>query len=711
MSLRIRGWRLGWLIAVALSASVACGDSAASPPGSVDEAGGEDAGGHAGVGHSAGKSGAAGSAPRAGSNGDAGNAAAGGLTSIAGSGGSPGVAGVAGVAGDANVGGDLNVAGEGFGGDGIGGDSDDYPFSGCVLTGTDPTLLAGDGDGDGDGDGGEGNEPAPLPATVTLGAPCATLGDLGCSQDLRQSLVCDKGSWALLGDCPAAQSCDTRSGVCADVRPECAGHADGFTLCVADELNRCAAGGIELEHAPCCGVCAGGVCEAPRCGNGKTEPNERCDDGNTSAGDGCEPDCKPSEVLALSAGGAHTCALLRGGAVRCWGANDFGQLGAGSTANVGNKKPYELAPLALGAAATAVVAGTSHSCALLKSGRVRCWGKNDKGQLGLGHTNTIGDDEAPSATNAEVSLGAAAVALAAGGDQTCAVLKDGSVRCWGANQYGQLGLGHTKTIGDDEAPSKARAQVSLGGASVSVAVAREHACALLDGGLIRCWGHNDVGQLGLGYTKNIGDDEAPTDAEPIDFRMLADPELFSLSAGGQRACVGISQGNMPGWMRCWGYNGDGGLGVGLVENRPSQKADGWGLFYWGSAAERVVVGGTHQCVLLHNNELHCFGLNDKGQLGRADLEPIGDNENCTIFPPVSFPQSDADSLAYAVTMTAGDSHTCALLDTAEVRCWGHNDKGQLGLGFVSSSPADYVGGDAEHTPDQLPPTRVLPPAP
>lgn len=694
MTARARRLHFAWIGFAVLLAAAACGDDQSKPT-------------------THGQSGAAATAGAAGDSpagaGTSAHAGSGANTNVGADGGKATGTGGLGEGGSSpSPGGGSTNGGGGNAGDASGGAPDEYPFSGCVLMGSDPTLIAGEG-GEGGAPSGAGQGQSPDAAVLNAG--CATWGALGCSADFRRSLVCDKGLWALLAECSGEQSCEPSSGVCADVAPQCAGHQVGYTFCVADELRRCTEDRTNVKHAPCCGACVNGSCEAPRCGNGKVEPNEACDDNNTLAGDGCEPDCKPSEIVELSAGGDHTCALLRAGAVRCWGDNEFGQLGLGSSADVATKEPFQHGLTALGAPAVALASGAHHSCALLRGGAVRCWGKNDSGQLGLGHTKNIGDDEAPSAGVAEVALATKAIALSAGGDETCVVLQGGSVRCWGVNQFGQLGLGHTKNIGDDEEPTKARAQLSLAGTAISVAVASEHACALFDDGLIRCWGHNDVGQLGLGNTSDVGDDELPSDVDPIDFRTLANPSLFSLSAGGQRACVGISQGGMPGWMYCWGYNGDGGLGVGLVENRPYQKAGGWGLFYWGYPTEQIVVGAGHQCVRLHNHDLHCWGLNAKGQLGGANLNPLGDNENCTIFPPVQFPRSDADSFAYATTMTTGAHHTCALLNTGEVRCWGGNAKGQLGLGFVSSQPTDYVGGDAQHTPDLLPPTRVLPPTP
>jgi cysteine-rich repeat protein len=192
---------------------------------------------------------------------------------------------------------------------------------------------------------------------------------------------------------------------------------------------------------PCSGTCQNGSCATGFCGDGKVEAGEECDDGNTVAADGCEPDCKASKVIQLTAGLAHTCALLREGNVRCWGANDGGQLGLGNTSDLRVQKPYQNGLVQLGAPAAFIVAGGEHTCALMQDSTVRCWGKNGYGQLGLGHTQSIGDDEIPSVSVATVQLGVAATTIAAGGNVTCALLDGGSVRCWGRNNYGQLGSG------------------------------------------------------------------------------------------------------------------------------------------------------------------------------------------------------------------------------------------------------------------------------
>lgn len=231
-----------------------------------------------------------------------------------------------------------------------------------------------------------------------------------------------------------------------------------------------------------------------------------------------------AEVLEISAGKFHTCALLEGGKLKCWGRNQAGQLGQAHTDNIGdNEHPANIEPIAVGDEVVAVSAGRSHTCALLPGGRARCWGWNEHGQLGLGHTDNIGDDEPPSEAG-DIDAGGPVVQIDAGGLHTCALLEGGRVRCWGDNRFGQLGYGHRRSVGTDSPPSQAT-DVYLGGKAVAIEASNYHTCALLEDDTMRCWGFNDFGQLGYGHTDLIGDDEAPAIAGAVPAYELDSPDL------------------------------------------------------------------------------------------------------------------------------------------------------------------------------------------
>ena len=178
---------------------------------------------------------------------------------------------------------------------------------------------------------------------------------------------------------------------------------------------------------------------------------------------------------AITAGGSHTCAILDDNSVRCWGYAYWGELGYGnpepdpSTPDVepnpldigDNETPGSVGPVDLGPGRTAkaITAGNLHTCAILDDDTVRCWGRGGDGQLGYGNPNNVGDRGTPAAVGpVDLGPGRKARAIAAGVDQTCAVLDDGSVRCWGLGSDGRLGTGATDRIGDDETPGSVRSR-------------------------------------------------------------------------------------------------------------------------------------------------------------------------------------------------------------------------------------------------------------
>jgi alpha-tubulin suppressor-like RCC1 family protein len=193
-------------------------------------------------------------------------------------------------------------------------------------------------------------------------------------------------------------------------------------------------------------------------------------------------------VNAISARAQHTCALLSGGGVRCWGANGHGQLGTNSTTTSAGI-PYTDVPTevpGLGAGVKAISAGGEHTCALLSGGGVKCWGRNDDNQLG---NNSFTESVVP----VDVQGLGGVSAISAGTQHTCALLSGGGVKCWGQNSYGQLG---NNTFTDSDGPVDVE---GLGGVS-AIHAGSFHTCALLSRGGVKCWGHNLWGQLGNNST-------------------------------------------------------------------------------------------------------------------------------------------------------------------------------------------------------------------
>jgi alpha-tubulin suppressor-like RCC1 family protein len=333
----------------------------------------------------------------------------------------------------------------------------------------------------------------------------------------------------------------------------------------------------------------------------------------------------PTGLNSVRTGGNHTCVMLNNGAVRCWGAGTYGQLGYGNTLTIGdNELPFTAGNVPLGGlsdVSSAITTGLNHSCALLTSGSIRCWGRNNLGQLGYGdNTGTmanVGDAEALDVSG-YVNVGSNTVKVVAGGNHTCAILDTGNVRCWGDGASGQLGYGNSNSIGDNEQPFEA-GDVNIGGGPVKdIALGLNHTCALLQSGNVRCWGLGSSGQLGYGNTTNIGDNELPTAPGAGDVNTGG--KVLQVSAGGNHTCVLLATGD----MKCWGLGSSGQLGYGTVSNQTSPPAGFVDL--GGSSAMQVTTGSNHTCALLDSGDAWCWGLGTSGQLGHGNTLTIGDNE-------------------------------------------------------------------------------------
>lgn len=270
---------------------------------------------------------------------------------------------------------------------------------------------------------------------------------------------------------------------------------------------------------------------------------------------------EPASTVAV--GSSHSCAITDG-RVRCWGLGLSGRLGYNAVNTVGDNEPASAAGvISTVAGAVRIAAGEDHTCALVNDGTVVCWGRGLDGRLGNRGTVDIGDNEAPSVT--PLSLGGAVGELAVGYTHSCALLTTGEVRCWGDNQFGQLGLGHVRDIGDDELPSTSPV-VALSGSARHIAAGKSHTCALLVDGTVQCWGRSDHGQLGYANTATIGDDEDPAVAGTVALGMTA----TAIAAGGDHSCAILADRT----ARCWGFGNEGGLGLGSDEDIGDDETPG-----------------------------------------------------------------------------------------------------------------------------------------
>ncbi len=369
------------------------------------------------------------------------------------------------------------------------------------------------------------------------------------------------------------------------------------------------------------------------------------------------------DVIQTSVGQAHTCALLNTGNVKCWGYGYYGSLGYGNTNSIGgNGTPANAGNVDVGGFVTQISTGQNHTCALLSNGNVRCWGEGSYGQLGYGNTNSIGDDETP-ASAGDVNVGGTVTQISTGAYHTCALLNTGNVRCWGYGNYGSLGYGNGDIIGDDETPAIA-GDVNVGGTVTQISAGGLHTCALLSNGNVRCWGYADSGQLGYGNTNYIGDDETPAVAGDVNVGGT----VTQISAGGSYNCALLSTGN----VRCWGANNAGQLGYGNTNNIgddeiPSVAGD----VSIGETVTQISTGESHVCALLSTGNIKCWGNSDYGRLGYANTSYIGDDE-------IPSNISNVNVGGTVIQISTGAYNTCVLLSTSNVKCWGDASYGQLG---------------------------------
>lgn len=456
-----------------------------------------------------------------------------------------------------------------------------------------------------------------------------------------------------------------------------------------------------------------------------------------------------SGIVAITSGDNHDCAVTAAGGVKCWGSNSAGQLGTGTTSDTLNpptdivgltagvidiaagfdqtcaltvekgvkcwnqrwNQPGLVAVVGLESGVKALDAGYAHSCALMETGHVKCWGWNQYGQLGRGFSSysvtpvnvarlpfgSVTDagevfqrcaptSEGPDGcANAQVAEGSGDIApespltplasLERGGfivssanaDHSCALLRTGVLKCWGRNYRGQLGIG--------EGTFRIRPVVvdGLSEGVIATATGASHTCALTATKQIKCWGDNRSGQLGDAPQKK----PRPTPGRAVS-GLPAD--LVAVTAGPNHSCALTGQGG----VNCWGINSTGQLGDGTREPRVGPAA----VVGLESGIQTLTAGASHTCALTVAGGVKCWDNNNKGQLGVGSTDPL-------LAP------ADVIGLPTGIiAVRAGQYHTCALADDGRVWCWGDNSTGQLGDGStgrrllpvaVERLPAGIVG--------------------
>ncbi len=418
------------------------------------------------------------------------------------------------------------------------------------------------------------------------------------------------------------------------------------------------------------------ICTTPICGDGVKQSGEQCDDGNNINDDACSNLCNiPLDVQKISAGFSHTCVLLDTGAVRCWGEGFIGKLGYATVPvhyNIGDDEtPASVGDVIVGGNVVDIATGGGHTCALLDTGKVRCWGSGNYGVLGYGSTASVGYFETP-ANAGDVNVGGTVTQISAGSNHTCALLNTGQVKCWGYGRNGQLGNGNTTNVGDDEAPANFESVIiqdyNFENETVTQIVAgSNHTCALVNSGNVKCWGDGYYGQLGHGGTYDI---IGPLIYEAVNIGG----NVVQLAASGNHTCALLDTGN----VRCWGEGSDGELGYGNTNNiGDNETPANVGNVNVGGTVVQIATGFKKTCALLDTGNVRCWGRGLNGQLGYGNTNNIGDNET-----PASVGNVNVGGTV--VQLAAGGIHTCVLLDTGSVRCWGSGEFGSIGYGNTNN---------------------------
>ncbi|MGH2960540.1 MAG: hypothetical protein ACRDKE_13110 [Solirubrobacterales bacterium] len=399
---------------------------------------------------------------------------------------------------------------------------------------------------------------------------------------------------------------------------------------------------------------------------------------------------RPQPVTVVGLGGPvaeidgeqrHTCARLVSGGVQCWGWNIWGQLGDGSFTD--RSMPTDVSGLASGV--RDIAGGGSFNCALTTSGGVKCWGRQMSGQLGNGVTNL---NSATSPVDV-VGLQSGVESMDSGDGHSCALLSSGDVKCWGANNYGQLGDG-TETN-----RSTPVSVVGISGPVKAVATGSWRTCVLLVSGGVECWGWNQWGQLGDGTTSDHRSTPGP---------VSNITDAVALSAGGEHTCALRSSGQLSCWgSDGWGARGDGPTSGSLV------PTDVLGM----SSTADFFALGNHACALTTSGDVKCWGYNIYGQVGNGTFVDVDAPSNVIGMQHVAGPPP----LVFTVS-EVGATIDCAIDGGAASTCTSPFDTSSLAAGLhtvsvTATDAAGNVGSDSIkieiHLPveDRTPPDTMM----
>ncbi len=296
-----------------------------------------------------------------------------------------------------------------------------------------------------------------------------------------------------------------------------------------------------------------------------------------------------------------------------------------------------------------VATGEAEACAVLANGKVYCWGEDDLGQLGNGKTETevLTPTEVKGIDNAkQVSIGK---------KDTCALLSTGHVDCWGENGRGQVG-----NEKDEEASVSTPVEVNHLEHVTEIQVGWDFACALIEGGTVKCWGENGLGNIGSGRKAKEGESVLVPEEAKV-------KEVSKLDAYFKHACGLLTNGT----LKCWGYDFFDELGNN-DEGEFAEAIETPVAAFYPKAATDVSLGHYHTCIV-ESGTVECWGETYEGQLGDGSEG---------VYHTIDY-EPQATGLSEAVEVASGYDDTCARIKSGHVYCWGVNYFGEVGDGVAS----------------------------
>lgn len=389
------------------------------------------------------------------------------------------------------------------------------------------------------------------------------------------------------------------------------------------------------------------------------------DDGGATNGTGSSDGAEEGETggllpfasrqYSIAAGVDTTCAITAGGALKCWGNDDFGQIGNGSP---NTDEPFPTAVLGLSSGVISVQTTWSFTCALRDNASIACWGSDGFGQLGDGGP-IDNADRSPSPVEV-MGVSGTPSAIGLGWGNSCAILSSGALRCWGSDAWGSLGDGPGEPIGTSLPKTILSNDVYtfVGGTG--------HGCALSTSGGVACWGWDYDGEIGNGEP-SLQEDE-PTAVTGLSAGVI------QVSAGAKHSCV-VTQ---LGTVRCWGVNEKGELGIGNYDSPQMAPVP----VELDEDVVSIACGAEHSCVLTRGGAVKCWGSDEYGQLG----DGTGNSSGGTAVDVVGLG-------AGVVAIASGALHSCARLESGSIQCWGSNMNGRLGngeMGGTATAPVTAI---------------------